>query len=258
MIVATGMRETEPVSQYGYGKSGKVVTQRQLEKMLVENSLGSVKDVVIINCVCSRDSEHGCCNIGCMTAVKNARIIKERNPDANVYILYRDLILKGLEPVRERIRSSKGRVRKLGADHLVYSLVDAIVDGTETGSSLRANRLRVIATMFESTPRLIANQTAWEDPWKRDKTHNLLMLLKGALVAEAKVGLKMNVPRARLAEVIGKLPALHTPTISNQLDADWVALEVITDENVVRELIPQLKKSGAEGIIEYPLNKLVY
>jgi ATP phosphoribosyltransferase len=140
----------------------------------------------------------------------------------------------------------------------IPGLVDAIVEGTETGSSLRANRLRIVDTICESTTRFIANQDAWEDPWKRAKAQNLLMLLKGALQAESKVGLKMNVPRARLQEVMGQLPALHTPTISNQQDADWVAVEIITDEQIVRELIPQLKRSGAEGIIEYPLNKVVY
>ncbi len=140
----------------------------------------------------------------------------------------------------------------------IPGLVDAIVDGTETGSSLRANRLRILETMFESTTRFIANKTSWKDPWKREKAQNLLMLLKGALEAEAKVGLKMNVPRSKLDAVIAQLPALHTPTVSGQSDPDWVALEIITDEKIVRDLIPQLKKSGAEGIIEYPLNKVVY
>ncbi len=140
----------------------------------------------------------------------------------------------------------------------IPGLVDAIVDVTETGSSLRANRLRVVETMFESTTRFIANKQAWEDPWKREKAENLLMLLQGALEAEPKVGLKMNVPRANLDAVIGKLPALHTPTVSNQLDDGWVAVEIITDEKIVRDLIPQLKKVGAAGIIEYPLNKVVY
>jgi len=140
----------------------------------------------------------------------------------------------------------------------IPGLVDAIVDVTETGSSLRANRLRVIETMFESTTRFIANKEAWEDPWKREKAENLLMLLQGALEAEPKVGLKMNVPRAKLDAVIEKLPALHTPTVSNQLDDDWVAVEIITDEKIVRDLIPQLKKVGASGLIEYPLNKVIY
>ena len=140
----------------------------------------------------------------------------------------------------------------------IPGLVDAIVELTETGSSLRANRLRIVDTVCESTTRFIANKAAWDDPWKREKAQNLLMLLKGALEAEAKVGLKMNVARKNLEAVIAKLPALHTPTVSNQLDDDWVAVEIITDEKIVRDLIPQLKRVGAEGIIEYPLNKVVY
>jgi ATP phosphoribosyltransferase len=139
----------------------------------------------------------------------------------------------------------------------IPGLVDAIVELTETGSSLRANRLRLIDTVCASTTRFIANAAAWQDPWKREKAENLCMLLKGALAAEAQVGLKMNVPRERLDQVIACLPALHTPTISNQLDQGWVALEIIADERVVRNLIPQLKRLGAEGIIEYPLNKVV-
>ena len=137
-------------------------------------------------------------------------------------------------------------------------LVDAIVEGTETGSSLRANRLRIVDTVTESTTQLIANRQAWADAWKREKIEVLALLLKGALEAEAKVGLKMNVPKARLEQVLSRLPSLHTPTISNQADPDWVALEVISDKLVVRELIPKLKKSGAEGIVEYPLNKVIY
>ena len=140
----------------------------------------------------------------------------------------------------------------------IPGIADAIVDGTETGSSLRANGLRVVETMFESTTRFIANETAWADPWKQQKARNLFTLLDGALEAEAKVGLKMNVPRDRLEAVMDSLPALHTPTISNQLDEDWVAIEIIADERIVRDLIPELKRSGAEGIIEYPLNKVVY
>ena len=137
-------------------------------------------------------------------------------------------------------------------------LVDAIVEGTETGSSLRANRLRIVDTVTESTTKLIANHAAWADPWKRDKIEVLAMLLKGALEAESQVGLKMNVPRERLDEVSSQLPSLHTPTISNQVDADWVALEVIVDKRIVRDIVPELKRAGAEGIIEYPLNKLIY
>jgi ATP phosphoribosyltransferase len=140
----------------------------------------------------------------------------------------------------------------------IPGLVDAIVELTETGSSLRANRLRIVDTICESTTRFVANKEAWQDSWKREKIENLLMLLKGALEAESKVGLKMNVPRAQLDEVIAQLPALHTPTISNQMDEAWVALEIIADEREVRDMIPKLKRIGAEGIIEYPLNKIIY
>jgi len=137
-------------------------------------------------------------------------------------------------------------------------LVDAIVEGTETGSSLRANNLRIVETVAESTPQLIANHDAWADPWKREKIEVLALLLRGALEAESKVGLKMNVAKASLETISDLLPSLHTPTISEQTDPEWVALEVIVDKQVVRDIIPRLRKAGAEGIIEYPLNKVIY
>jgi ATP phosphoribosyltransferase len=137
-------------------------------------------------------------------------------------------------------------------------LVDAIVEGTETGSSLRANRLRVVDTVAESTTKLIANRAAWSDAWKRDKIEILAMLLQGALEAEGRVGLKMNVPKDKLDRVTGQLPSLHTPTVSQQMDPDWVAVEIITDIMTVRDLVPKLKKAGAEGLVEYPLNKVIY
>jgi ATP phosphoribosyltransferase len=132
------------------------------------------------------------------------------------------------------------------------------VEFTETGSSLRANKLRIVDTLLVSTPRLIANRSAWKDSWKRKKIETLALLLKGALEAEAKVGLKMNIAAKNLAKLLKELPALRNPTISNLSLAGWVAVETIIDEQVVRELIPQLKAAGAEGIIEYPLNKVVY
>jgi ATP phosphoribosyltransferase len=137
-------------------------------------------------------------------------------------------------------------------------LVDAIVEGTETGASLKANRLRIIDTVAASTTKLIASKQAWADEWKRAKVEVLAMLLTGALEAGRKVGLKMNVPRARLDDVSNQLPSLHTPTISSQVDPGWVALEVIIDKEVARDLIPKLKRAGAEGIVEYPLNKVIY
>src|SRR6516162_1522260 len=139
-----------------------------------------------------------------------------------------------------------------------HELVDAIVDITETGSSLRANKLRIVDTLLESTPRLIANHDSWKNPWKRRKVEILSLLLKGALEAEAKVGLKMNISRNNLAALLKSLPALRNPTISNLSQEGWVAVETIIDEHIVRELIPALKAAGAEGIIEYPLNKVVY
>lgn len=137
-------------------------------------------------------------------------------------------------------------------------LVDAIVEGTETGSSLRAHHLRIVDTVAESTPKLIANHGAWADGWKREKIEVLAMLLLGALEAESKVGLKMNVPRAKLEQLSRQLPSLHTPTISNQVDPEWVAIEVIIDKRFVRQVIPKLRRAGAEGIVEYPLNKVIY
>ena len=129
---------------------------------------------------------------------------------------------------------------------------------TETGSSLRANKLRIVDTLLESTPRLIANHDSWRDKWKRRKIETLAMLLRGALEAEAKVGLKMNIKEKNLARLLQSLPSLRNPTISSLSQSGWVAVETIIDEHVVRELIPALKAAGAEGIIEYPLNKVVY
>jgi ATP phosphoribosyltransferase len=139
-----------------------------------------------------------------------------------------------------------------------HELVDAIVEVTETGSSLRANKLRIVDTLLVSTPRLIANTAAWKNPWKRRKIEILALLLKGALDAEAKVGLKMNIAEKNLDSLLRTLPALRNPTISSLSLKGWVAVETIIDEHIVRELIPALKSAGAEGIIEYPLNKVVY
>ena len=139
-----------------------------------------------------------------------------------------------------------------------HELVDAIVEITETGASLRANNLRIVDTLLVSTPRLIVNHKAWKQSWKRQKIETLSLLLQGALEAEAKVGLKMNIAEKDLAKLLKALPALRNPTISNLSLNGWVAVETIIDEHVVRELIPKLKTAGAEGIIEYPLNKVVY
>jgi ATP phosphoribosyltransferase len=133
-----------------------------------------------------------------------------------------------------------------------------LADCAETGSSLRANKLRIVDTLLGSTPRLIANHEAWKNAWKRQKIETVALLLKGALEAEAKVGLKMNIAQKDLAGLLRALPALRNPTISNLSQQGWVAVETIIDEHIVRELIPALKAAGAEGIIEYPLNKVVY
>ena len=136
-------------------------------------------------------------------------------------------------------------------------LADAIVELTETGSSLRANKLRIVETILESTTVLIANKESWKDPWKRRKIENISLLLQGALRAEEKVGLKMNVGRDDLDRILEVLPSLQNPTISTLSEAGWFSLEVIVDEKTVRELIPLLKTQGASGIVEYPLNKVI-
>ena len=136
-------------------------------------------------------------------------------------------------------------------------LADAIVEVTETGSSLRANNLRIVDTILESTPRLIANTTAWQDDWKRKKIENITLMLRGAIAAEGKVGVMMNVPEAHLGEVLNALPALQKPTVSSLANGDWAAVNTIIDESVVRDLIPRLKDAGASGIVEYPLNKII-
>jgi len=140
----------------------------------------------------------------------------------------------------------------------VPQLADAIVVNTETGGSLRMHDLRVVETILESTARLIANKQSWRDEWKRNKIENLAMLLQGALNAEQLVGLKMNVPREKLQDVIAILPALKKPTLSPLSDENWVAAEIIIEEKVSRDLIPKLRRAGAEGLVEYPLNKVVY
>ena len=136
-------------------------------------------------------------------------------------------------------------------------LADAIVEATETGSTLRANRLRIIDTVIESNPQLIANTVTLEDDWKRTKIDNIALLLRAAMEAQGRVGLMLNVRHADLETVIGLLPALHRPTVAPLSDDDWVAVTTIIEESSVRELIPKLKAASAEGIVEYPLNKIV-
>ena len=136
-------------------------------------------------------------------------------------------------------------------------LADAIVEVTETGSSLRANKLRIIETLFESNTQLIANKTSWADAWKRRKLEDIRMLLEGAMGALGKVGLMLNVRTSDLPKVLAVLPSLKNPTISNLSDGEWVAVNTILEEATVRTIIPRLKEAGAQGIVEYPLNKVV-
>ena len=140
----------------------------------------------------------------------------------------------------------------------VPDLVDAIVDITETGSSLRANNLRIVATLMESYPQLIASRSCMLDAWKRDKLQRLMILLQGAIAARDKVGLKMNLEEKQLQSLLATLPSLRQPTVSPLATPGWVAIETVIDERIAREIIPTLKLLGAEGIIEYPLNKVVY
>lgn len=144
-----------------------------------------------------------------------------------------------------------------GTTEIKARLLDAIVEATETGSSLRANALRVIDTILSSTTRFIASRRAWDVPWKREKMENIAMLLRGAIEARSKVGLKMNCPESILSEIAGFLPAEKSPTVSRLSTPGWVAIEVIIDDRQERELIPRLKRAGATGIITYPLNRVI-
>ncbi|HVY69766.1 MAG TPA: ATP phosphoribosyltransferase [Verrucomicrobiae bacterium] len=183
--------------------------------------------------------------------IKSAKDLQGKRVATEVVRLTRQYLRK--HKVKAEVEFSWG-----ATEVKAHELVDAIVEVTETGSSLRANKLRIVDTLLVSTPRLVANHTAWKDSWKRQKIETLALLLRGALEAEAKVGLKMNISEDRLASLLKALPALRNPTIANLSLKGWVAVETIIDEHVVRELIPKLKAAGAEGIIEYPLNKVVY
>lgn len=188
----------------------------------------------------------------------------------NDSLIQRPKDLEGKRIATELVNMTKGylKMHKVNA-HVEFSwgateakvgtgLVDAIVELTETGASLRANKLRIVDTICSSTTQLIANKTAWADPWKRRKLESVAILLKGAISAEAKVGMKMNVARRNLKTVLELLPAIRKPTISELSESGWCAVETVLDEKTVRSLIPELKKAGAEGLIEYPLNKLIY
>jgi len=183
--------------------------------------------------------------------IRSARDLKGKRIATEVVNLTRKYLRK--HGVKAEVEFSWG-----ATEIKAHELVDAIVELTETGSSLRANNLRIVDTLLASTPRLIANHAAWKNKWKRQKIETMTLLLKGALEAETKVGLKMNIAEKNLAKLLQSLPALRNPTVSRLSQSDWVAVETIIDEHVVRELLPRLKAAGAEGIIEYPLNKVVY
>ncbi|MBL7072208.1 MAG: ATP phosphoribosyltransferase [Candidatus Omnitrophica bacterium] len=136
--------------------------------------------------------------------------------------------------------------------------IDAIVEVTETGNSLRANDLKIVETVCESTTRFIANKKAWRDAWKKEKIERITLLLRGAILAEGKVGLKMNARKVDVKKIIKILPAIKTPTVSMLFDEKWVDIETVIDEETLKKLIPRLRKAGAEGFIEYPLNKVIY
>ena len=188
--------------------------------------------------------------------------VPEKSPFQHVQDLEGKVIATELVKVTERYLAERGVKAKVefswGATEVKPPvLADAIVEVTETGSSLRANGLRIIETVLESNTKFIANPAAWNDAWKREKMEGLLLLLKGAIDAASKVGLMLNVRRADLERVLEVLPALKRPTISNLSDADWVAVNTIIEEKTVRKIIPRLKAANAQGIVEYPLNKIV-
>jgi ATP phosphoribosyltransferase len=186
----------------------------------------------------------------------------EASPFKSVEDLEGKIIATELVATTKRYLASKGVSAKVefswGATEVKPpELADAIVEVTETGSSLRANKLRIIETILESNTQLIANKISWKDNWKRRKLEDIKMLLEGAMNAQGKVGLMLNVKKADLPTVLGLLPALKNPTISQLSDQEWVAVNTILEESTVRSIIPRLKEGGAQGIVEYPLNKIV-
>ncbi len=184
-------------------------------------------------------------NITSITQLKNKRIATELINYVKRYFKKKNI------PVKVEFSWGATEVK-------VPDLADAIVELTETGSSLRANKLKIIDEILVSTPRFIANYNSLKDSWKKEKIENIALLLKGALEAESMVGLKMNVEKKNLEKIEKIIPALKNPTISPLSDPNWVAVEVVLKETEVKKIIPLLKKAGAQGIIEYPLNKVVY
>ena len=188
--------------------------------------------------------------------------VPESSPFQSVKDLQGKIIATELVSTTRRYLAANGVTAKVefswGATEVKPPvLADAIVEVTETGSSLRANKLRIVETVLESNTQLIANTGSWADPWKKRKLQDIKMLLEGAIAAMGKVGLLLNVEKTNLAAVLDVLPALKKPTISPLSDGDWLALNTILDESTVRTIIPRLKEAGAQGIVEYPLNKIV-
>jgi len=188
--------------------------------------------------------------------------VPEKSPFQSVKDLGGKIIATELVKVTERYLARNGVKAKVefswGATEVKPPvLADAIVEVTETGSSLRANGLRIVETVLESNTKFFANRAAWNDAWKRSKMENIVMLLRGAIEASGKVGLMLNVHKDDLQKVLGVLPALKRPTISHLSDDDWLAVNTIIEEKTVREIIPRLKAAKAQGIVEYPLNKIV-
>jgi ATP phosphoribosyltransferase len=186
----------------------------------------------------------------------------ESSPYQTVHDLQGKIIATELVGATKRYLASRGVKAKVefswGATEVKPpELADAIVEVTETGSSLRANKLRILETVLESNTQLVANLESWRDEWKRRKLEDIKMLLEGAINALGKVGLMLNVRRSNLAAVLAVLPALKNPTISQLSDEEWVAVNTILEEATVRNIIPRLKEAGAQGIVEYPLNKIV-
>lgn len=197
-----------------------------------------------------------------LTKVKWVLAVPETSAIHTVNDLQGKKIATELVNVTRRYLAERGIVADIEFSHgateaKAPDLVDAIVELTETGNSLRANKLRIVETIMESSTLLIANHNAWEDEWKRTKIENLAMLFEGAIIAREKVGLKMNVPNGALDQVLKKLPALRKPTISSLSEGAGYAIETVLDETIARKITPELKRAGAEGIIEYPLNKVI-
>jgi ATP phosphoribosyltransferase len=197
-----------------------------------------------------------------LTKVRWVFAVPENSPIKSVEDLQGKRVATELVNVTKKYLKEKGIQAEVEFSHgateaKAPDLVDAIVELTETGSSLRANKLRIIDTVIESSTVFIANHKSWEDPWKRQKIENLAILFQGAVIARDKVGLKMNISNEGLNILLEKLPALRKPTISPLTEDAGYAVETILDESVVRNIIPELKRAGAEGIIEYPLNKVV-